>query len=135
MVRIFDIFLSQNYTWADNSQCWIKILLQASVTLTNQSVSDKILWLTQHAMASLSKWILFANYSILQLSSGVTNSYGRLLLRTFNSIFPHFIASIQSGPDLSLRTRYPTRHRSSLFVPPLVTNVYICASGFDRKKS
>ena len=69
--------------------------MQASVTLTNQSVSAKILWLTPHAMTPLSACILFANYSKFQLSIGVTNSSGILLLQTFDSIFAHFITSIQ----------------------------------------
>ena len=46
-------------------------------------------------MTPLSEWILFANYSKLQLSSGVTKNSGIILLTTLDSIFAHFITLIQ----------------------------------------
>ena len=48
-----------------------------------------------HVPTKSVNWILFTNYSKLQLSSGVANSSGRFLLRTFDSIFAHFITSVQ----------------------------------------
>ena len=54
----------------------------------------KMLWLTQRALTPLSEWIIFANCSKLQLSSGVTNSSRRLLLRTLDSILAYFMTLI-----------------------------------------
>ena len=81
-------------------------LFWACVTLINQSVSDKILWLASQSRASKFDlnltytwhmtpiWMNYL-YKLMQTSTcGGTNSCGRLLLQTFDSNFAHFITSI-----------------------------------------
>ena len=84
--------------------CW------ECVTLTNQFISDKILWLAPQLWASKkfssesdryftlpwhrSEWNLCKNDSKLQLSSGVATSSRQFLLWTFDSIFAHYFSLI-----------------------------------------
>ena len=79
---------------ADQSVCFWKNFLTCPTATSQQIcfISDPHFTLPWHC----SKWILICtNCSKLELSTGVTNSTGQFLLRTFDSIFAHFITSIQ----------------------------------------